>query len=66
MSLWGGSFTFEADTSDIVQPHRIHCTLETTYRPHLSPRWCWRPFERYTVHTLHRHVLRGIAEEAQR
>ena len=59
MRLVGGSFTFEAvdDTHTCV-------TLETTYVPHLSPRWCWRPFERWTVHELHGHVLNGIALEA--
>jgi hypothetical protein len=33
------------------------------HRPH-PPRWCWRPFERWTVRELHGHVLDGIALEA--
>lgn len=43
---------------------RTRVTLTTTYRPYLAPRWCWRPFEQFTVHTLHRHVLRAMAEKA--
>ena len=62
ITLQGGGFEFEPDPGD---PQRTRVTLTTTYRPHLGPRWCWRPFERYTVHTLHRHVLRGMAEEAE-
>jgi len=63
MTLYGGSFEFApADAEQEV----TRVTLTTTYRPHLAPRWCWRPFERYTVHTLHGQVLRGIAEEAAR
>ena len=56
MRLVGGSFTFEP-----VDDTHTRVTLETTYVPHLSPRWCWRPFEQWTVHTLHGHVLHGIA-----
>jgi hypothetical protein len=59
MRLVGGSFTFEA-----VDDTHTRVTLETTYVPHLSPRWCWRPFEQWTVHKLHGHVLKGIAVEA--
>jgi hypothetical protein len=59
MRLVGGSFTFEP-----VDDTHTRVTLETTYVPHLSPRWCWRPFEQWTVHKLHGHVLNGIALEA--
>jgi hypothetical protein len=61
MTLAGGSFAFEPVEGD---PRQTRVTLSTTYHPHLGPRWCWRPFERLTVHTLHRHVLRGMAEKA--
>ena len=61
MTLEGGSFDFQpVDRA----PRRTRVTLTTTYRPHLRPRWCWRPFEKYTVHTLHAHVLRGMDEQA--
>jgi uncharacterized protein YndB with AHSA1/START domain len=58
-TLDSGSFEFEPEPAGGTR-----VTLTTTYRPHLSPRWCWRPFERYTVHTLHKHVLKGMAGEA--
>ena len=61
MTLEGGSFDFEPVKG---APRRTRVTLTTTYRPHLGPRWCWRPFEKYTVHTLHSHVLRGMDEQA--
>ena len=61
MTLSGGAFEFEPAGPD---PSRTRVTLSTTYHPHLGPRWCWRPFERLTVHTLHSHVLRGMAENA--
>ena len=61
MTLVGGSFQFDSAGTD-----RTRVTLSTTYRPHLAPRWCWRALEERTVHTLHNHVLRGMAEEAQR
>ena len=61
MTLVGGGFELEP-----AGAQRTRVTLWTTYRPHLAPRWCWRPFETHTVHTLHRHVLRGMAEEAGR
>jgi hypothetical protein len=62
MTLAGGAFEFEPDSEDAG---RTRVTLSTTYHPHLGPRWCWRPFERLTVHTLHGHVLAGMAERAR-
>ncbi len=58
--LTGGAFDFEpqADGSTKV-------TLTTTYEPLLHPRWCWRPFERYAMHTLHEHVIEGMRRRAQ-
>jgi hypothetical protein len=46
-------------------PDRTLVRLTTTYVPLLSPRWCWRPFERLAVHALHSHVLRGMAEAGE-
>ena len=63
MTLVGGGFALQALPGDVP---RTRVTLWTTYRPHLAPRWCWRRFEELTVHTLHRHVLRAMAEEAER
>jgi hypothetical protein len=62
MTLHSGSFEFEPDPED---ENRTRVTLTTTYRSHLAPQWCWRPFEQWTVHTLHRHILRGMKEEAE-
>jgi hypothetical protein len=61
MTLSGGSFEFERAAGDL---DRTLVTLSTSYHPHLGPRWCWRPFEQLTVHTLHGHVLQGMAEKA--
>ena len=61
MTLSGGSFDIDSGGAD---NDSTRVTLSTRYRPHLGPRWCWRPFERLTVHTLHEHVLGGMAEKA--
>lgn len=58
MRLVGGSF----DLSPAGEG-RTRVTLETAYVPHMAPRWCWRPFERWTVRTLHGHVLASMASE---
>ena len=63
MTLAGGRFEFESADGETA---RTRVTLSTTYRPHLGPRWCWRPFERWTVHMLHGHVLGGMAGKAGR
>lgn len=74
MTLSGGAFEFEpagpgpegeAAGDGAGDAGRTRVTLSTRYRPHLGPRWCWRPFERLTVHTLHGHVLRGMADAAR-
>lgn len=57
--LTGGKFEFHAEA-----PDRTRVELTTSYQPKLAPRWVWRPFERLAVHTLHRHVLRGMRESA--
>jgi hypothetical protein len=62
MTLHSGGFEFEAVEND---PSRTRVTLTTTYRSHLAPQWCWRAFEQWTVHTLHRHILQGMAEDAE-
>ncbi|HEY2584285.1 MAG TPA: SRPBCC family protein [Tepidisphaeraceae bacterium] len=63
--LTDGSFAFEADG-----PRTTRVELTTRYQPKLGPRWVWRPFETWAVHTLHGYVLEGMAqravEEAQR
>lgn len=55
--LIGGSFSFEE-----IGRGRTRVTLATDYEPLLGPRWCWRPFERLIVQTLHEHVLEGMRE----
>ena len=34
--------------------------LKTTYKPLMTPRWIWRPFEKATARSLHNHVLDKI------
>jgi hypothetical protein len=53
--LVGGAFEFEP-----LPDGSTRITLVTEYEPLLNPRWCWRPFERYAVHTLHEHVIEGM------
>jgi hypothetical protein len=57
--LKGGSFRFEC-----VSPSRTRVTLTTTYEPFLAPRLAWQPFEELSAHTLHEHVLLGMADNA--
>jgi hypothetical protein len=59
--LVGGSFTLEP----LDGGKRTKVTLETTYVPLLTPRFAWYPFEAYTVHTLHGHVLEGMRQRAE-
>lgn len=59
--LTGGSFRFSA-----VDATHTKVTLTTRYEPLLHPRWAWRPVEEHVVHTLHEHVLEGMASEAAR
>jgi hypothetical protein len=56
VQLIDGSFAFAA-----AGPDSTRVTLETRYRPKLSPRWCWRPFERLVNRQVHEHVLAGMA-----
>jgi hypothetical protein len=58
--LMGGSFNFEP-----MGPHQTRVTLQTEYEPLLGPRFWWRPAERWATHTLHEHVLLGMALKAQ-
>ena len=55
--LIDGRFTF-----DPVGDGHTRVTLTTRYQPLLTPRWMWRPIEHLTAGTMHRHVLRGMAE----
>lgn len=57
--LTGGSFAFSSEG-----PRRARVDLTTTYQPKLGPRWIWRPFEQWAVHTMHGHVLEGMKEQA--
>jgi hypothetical protein len=58
--LIGGSFIFTP-----IDGHNTRITLSTRYEPLLSPRWAWRPFEELGMGTLHRFVLKGMAQKAQ-
>ena len=58
--LIGGNFAFEA-----IDEKRTRVTLTTEYRPLLTPRFAWRWGERIAVHTLHNHVLEGMAIKAE-
>lgn len=55
VDLVDGSFTFEP-----VDARHTRITLTTGYRPKLSARLAWRPFEQAVIHALHRHVLRSM------
>ena len=55
VALVGGSFDLTA-----VDASHTRIVLTTTYRPKLSARLVWRPFERAVVHALHEHVLRQM------
>ena len=57
--LTDGSFAFTPET-----PSQTRVDLTTSYEPKLGPRWVWRPIESLAVHTLHRHVLSGMAAQA--
>ncbi len=57
--LTGGAFEFRE-----LADARTEVRLSTTYEPRLTPRFAWRPFESLGVHTLHRHVIRGMRMNA--
>lgn len=56
VKLTRGSFRFEP-----VDDSQTRVTLTTEYVPLLTPRFVWRPAEELCVHTLHDHVLEGMA-----
>lgn len=58
--LVGGSFALTPMT-----PSTTNVVLTTEYAPRLAPRFAWRPFEHYAVHTLHGHVLEGMRRKAE-
>lgn len=58
--LVDGSFTFVP-----VSEGATRVVLRTRFEPRLGPRWAWRPFERYAVHTIHGHVLEGMRRQAE-
>jgi Polyketide cyclase / dehydrase and lipid transport len=59
VALVGGSFRLTPLDAD-----HTTVTLTTSYVPRLGPRFAWRPGEKYAVHTLHDHVLEGMARKA--
>lgn len=59
LRLVDGSFAFQA-----VDDTHTRITLTTRYEPLLRPRWCWRPFERFAIQTLHGHVIEGMRLKA--
>lgn len=57
--LTGGWFVL-----DDLDGRRTRVTLVTEYKPLLGPRVLWRWGEEWAMHTLHRHVLMGMALKA--
>lgn len=53
--LIDGRFDFKEETSGTTR-----VSLTTRYEPLLTPRWLWRPIEKKTAHTMHRHILNGM------
>jgi hypothetical protein len=50
-------------------PPRRHCCrcrapLVVRYRPHLFPRWLWRPVESLVAGEVHGHVIEGMRRRA--
>ena len=58
VQLIGGSFRFSP-----LSGRCTRVTLSTHYRPLLSARVIWRPFERAVARAMHQHVLSGIETE---
>lgn len=54
-----GRFDFEPVGDDATR-----VTLTSIYQPALRPRMLWQPIEQTIAHTLHDHVLDGMAERA--
>jgi hypothetical protein len=61
VELVRGSFRFEP-----LGDGRTEVVLSTVYRPLLSARPAWRPFERRLARVLHDHVLDGMESEHRR
>jgi hypothetical protein len=40
--------------------------LSTRYQPLMTPRWYWRPFERWAGESMHRYILQAMADDANR
>jgi hypothetical protein len=56
VALRDGAFVLDP----IAGGRKTRLSLVTRYRPLLQARAAWRPMEHYTVHALHRHVLRAM------
>lgn len=55
-----GRFDFDA-----IDNNHTRVTLTSTYQPLMRPRLLWQPIEHAMAGTLHRHILDGMAEQAQ-
>jgi hypothetical protein len=47
-----------------ISAGRCRVTLSTTYQPLMTPRWYWRPFERWSGETAHAFVINEMQREA--
>lgn len=45
-------------------PMRTQVTVTTRYQPLVTPRWYWRPFERWAGDTTHHYLLDAMAMDA--
>ncbi len=53
--LLDGRMTFDA-----LNPADTRVTVSTRYQPLMTPRWCWRPLERWAGDATHRQVLSAM------
>ena len=56
--LLDGRMTFDA-----VGPTDTRVTVSTRYQPLMTPRWCWRPIERWAGDATHRQVLTAMGAQ---
>lgn len=60
VTLRDGSFRIER-----LADGTARVVLTTRYERHLAPGWVWRPIEKQVVHTMHGHILEGMAEKIE-
>ena len=53
----GGFYLTQQDTQ------KTSLTLKTTYKPLMTPRFIWRPFEKATNQALHMHIIKEIEHQ---